>query len=454
MTRILVVDDEVELRASVERILRRAGHEVDTAANGTDALAAVGRLPYDLMVTDFKLPDLDGIEVMRQARRVRPDIEVVLMTAFANIPLAVEAIKQGAYDFIPKPFKRAELERVVARALERQALSSENRRLRMQLGDRSASPLGRMVGQSHAVRRVLDIVAQVAPSSATVLILGESGTGKELVADAIHAMSPRRARALVKVNCAAIPDTLLEAELFGYERGAFTGAATRKEGRFAAATGGTLFLDEVGTMSLPVQAKLLRVLQDGAFEPLGSNRTHRADCRLVAATNSDIRLAVQEGRFREDLYYRLNVIAVSLPPLRDRREDIPLLAQHFLLQYSAKDRKAVEGISPEALAALQGYGWPGNVRELEHAVERAVVLARGRFIEVEHLPDPVRALLPTRASDTVDTIAIPVGTPLDTVERLLIGEALRRTGGNRQKAAGLLGIATRTIYRKLGTRDA
>ena len=450
MSIILVVDDEIELRASVERILRRAGYEVDAAPSGTEALAAIGRRPYDLVVTDFKLPDLDGLEVMRRARRMRPDLEVVLMTAFANIPLAVDAIKQGAYDFISKPFKRAELERVVARAIERQALSSENRRLRMELGDRTASPLGRIVGQSEAVRRVFEVVEQVAPSGATVLILGESGTGKELVADAIHAMSPRRNRALVKVNCAAIPDALLEAELFGYERGAFTGAVNRKDGRFAVASGGTLFLDEVGSMSLSVQAKLLRVLQDGAYEPLGSNRTQRADCRLVAATNSDLRLAVQEGRFREDLYYRLNVITEPLPPLRDRREDIAVLAQHFLVQYAAKDRKAVEGIATEALAALNGYDWPGNVRELEHAIERAVVLARGRFIEVEHLPDPVRAFVPQASATGVETIAVPVGMPLETVERLLIGEALRRTGGNRQKAASLLGIATRTIYRKLG----
>jgi two-component system response regulator HydG len=297
---------------------------------------------------------------------------------------------------------------------------------------------------------VLRVVEQVAPSTATVLIEGPSGTGKELVAEALHALSPRRDRPLVKVNCSAIPETLLEAELFGHERGAFTGALARKDGRFARADGGTLFLDEVGTLTLPIQAKLLRTLQDGTFEPLGSTRTMQSDCRIIAATNSDLGRAVKEGLFREDLYYRLNVIRITLPPLKEREDDIPLLLGHFLAFHAARNSRAIDGFEPDALRALRAYDWPGNVRELSHAVERAVVLAAGRTITRECLPEAIRQAAGSEPEPSPGerVIAVPVGTPLEEVEKLVISETLRHTGGNKAQAASLLGISARTIYRK------
>ena len=446
--RILVIDDEDELRTSVGKILSRMGHQVESAANATQGLERLATQPFELVLTDFRLPDLDGLEVLTRARAAQPGAEVVLLTAFASIPLAVQAVKLGAYDFLQKPFKRADLERVVSRALEKQALSAENRRLRQQVDAQGRSPLDRIIGQSAPIRALLRVIEQVAPSTATVLIEGPSGTGKELVADALHGLSPRRAGPLVKVNCGAIPEALLEAELFGYERGAFTGALNRKDGRFALARGGTLLLDEVGTLSLTLQAKLLRVLQDGAFEPLGATRSLQSDCRVLAATNSDLTREVREGRFREDLYFRLNVINLVLPTLKDRAEDVPLLAAHFLAVHAARNQKAVDGFSPEALAALQAYDWPGNIRELQHAVERAVVLSTGPRILLEHLPGVVAAAVP-RASDHASlTVSVPLGTPLEDVERLVIEETLRRTGGNKVRAASLLGISPRTIYRK------
>ncbi len=451
--RILVIDDEEALRISVGKILTRLGHEVDTAGTGTEGLGKVLREPYELVITDFRLPDMDGLEVLERVRQARPATEVILFTGFGSIPLAVEAVKRGAYDFITKPVKRADLERVATRALEKQALAEENRRLRLQLDDRAPTPLGRIIGRSEAIQGVLRIVEQVAPSTATVLIEGPSGTGKELVAEALHALSPRRDRALVKVNCGAIPETLLESELFGYERGAFTGAVGRKDGRFALAHGGTLFLDEVGTLSLAIQAKLLRVLQDGSYEPLGGTRPQQSDCRIIAATNADLPSAVRAGQFREDLFYRLNVITIRMPTLRDRGDDVLLLARHFLGVYRVRHQKAVETFAPDALAALARWDWPGNIRELEHAVERAVVLAPGHEVGLEHLPDPIRASAGGAPASDASHIQVPLGTPLDEVERLMIAEALRRTGGNKVQAASLLGISARTIYRKHGSGE-
>jgi len=302
---------------------------------------------------------------------------------------------------------------------------------------------------------VLRVVEQVAPSTATVLIEGPSGTGKELVADALHALSPRRDKPLVKVNCSAIPETLLEAELFGHEKGAFTGAHTRKDGRFARADGGTLFLDEIGTLSLPIQAKLLRTLQDGTFEPLGSTRTMQSDCRIIAATNTDLARAVKEGSFREDLYYRLNVIRIALPSLKERMDDIPLLLGHFLALHAARNSRSIDGFDAGALKALQAYDWPGNVRELSHAVERAVVLTAGRTITRECLPEGIRLASGPEPEPAPGerVIAVPVGTPLEDVEKMVIAETLRHTGGNKAQAASLLGISARTIYRKQAPGD-
>jgi two-component system response regulator HydG len=448
--RVLVIDDEEALRVSVAKIVSRLGHSVDTAGTATEGLALLSKQPYELVLTDFRLPDLDGLEVIERARQLRPETELVLFTGFGSIPLAVQAIKRGAYDFVTKPFKRADLERVVSRALEKQALAADNRRLRKQLDDRSGTPLGRIIGQSEAIAAVLRVVEQVAPSTATVLIEGPSGTGKELVAEALHALSPRRDRPLVKVNCSAIPETLLEAELFGHEKGAFTGALARKEGRFARADGGTLFLDEVGTLSLPIQVKLLRTLQDGTFEPLGGTRTLQSDCRIIAATNTDLSRAVQEGLFREDLYYRLNVIRIAMPPLKARQDDIPLLLGHFLALHAARNNRSLDGFDAGALRALRSYGWPGNVRELSHAVERAVVLATGRIITRECLPEAIREAAgpETEPPQGEQVISVPFGTSLEAVQKLLISETLRHTGGNKAQAASLLGISARTIYRK------
>ena len=453
--RVLVIDDEEALRVSVAKIVSRMGCTVDTAGTATEGLARLSQEAYELVLTDFRLPDLDGLEVIERARALRPETELVLFTGFGSIPLAVQAIKRGAYDFVTKPVKRADLERVVTRALEKQALAADNRRLRRQLDDRPDTPLGRIIGQSDAMRAVLRVVEQVAPSTATVLIEGASGTGKELVAEALHALSPRRGRPLVKVNCSAIPDTLLEAELFGHEKGAFTGALARKDGRFARADGGTLFLDEIGTLGLPIQAKLLRALQDGTFEPLGGTRTLQSDCRIIAATNADLAVAVREGAFREDLYYRLNVIRIVMPPLKDRPEDVPLLLSHFLAHHAARNSRQIDGFEADALSALRAYEWPGNVRELSHAVEHAVVLARGRSITRDCLPEALRdAAGPALEAERGDkVIAVPVGTPLEDVEKLVISETLRHTGGNKAQAASLLGISARTIYRKRAPSD-
>ncbi len=366
---------------------------------------------------------------------------MIVITGHGTVEDAVEAMKEGAYDFITKPFKRVQLERTIRRAAEKQALALQNRRLQDRLDEIQGA--GRIIGASPLMLRTLDLVRQVAPSTATILIQGESGTGKELIADAIHHGSPRRERAFIKVNCAALPETLLESELFGHERGAFTGAVARKEGRFELADGGTLFMDEIGEISPAMQAKLLRVLQSGEFERVGGTRTLTADVRLIAATNSDVAALVREKRFREDLYYRLNVITIQLPPLRARQDDIPLLAHHFLRRYAAKNAKTVGGFAEEALDILQTYAWPGNVRELENVIERAVVLTRSSVISPADLPEALAG-----ADQAARHLVISIGTPLEEVEDRLIEETLRYTKGDKTLAAKLLGIATRTIYRR------
>jgi two-component system response regulator HydG len=373
----------------------------------------------------------------------------VLITAYGTVEAAVEAMKEGAYDFITKPLKRHAIVKVVRQALERYSLVAENRALKARLAEFSAGGRRAIIGQSPAFRAVMDTLLQAAPSTATVLLLGESGTGKELFARALHESSSRACGAFVPINCAAIPETILESELFGYERGAFTGAIARKEGRFERASGGTLFLDEVGEMSPSVQVKLLRVLQEGEIERLGGNGPIKVDVRIVAGTNKDLRKLVDEGRFRDDLYYRLNVVQISLPSLRERREDIPLLADHFLRMYAGKNQKPMAGFSHAALDRLEGYAWPGNVRELENAVERAVVLSRSSTIELDDLPESVRG--GPLGSDR--HILIPVGTPMEEIELKVIHETLRHTKGDKTLAAKLLGIAARTIYRKLGRQE-
>jgi len=440
---LLVVDDEPGIVDSLQKIFEREHLRVLTATSGAEALELIRREPVSVMITDLMMAGMSGMDLLKASRSLSPETETVLMTAYGTVENAVEAMKQGAYDFVTKPIKRAHLLRVVGKALEKRSLVEENRALRAQL---AAQKKRTPIGQSLPWRRTMDIVMQAAPSLATVLLLGESGTGKELLARAIHDYSARARAPFVPVNCAALPESILEAELFGYEKGAFTGAVQRHDGRFLQADGGTLFLDEIGEIPTHVQVKLLRVLQEGEVERLGG-RTVKVDLRLVAATNQDLKAAVREGRFREDLYYRLNVIAVPIPPLRDRREDVPLLAEHFLQLYAERNGRRLGGFSKAAAEAMARYDWPGNVRELENTVERAVVLSRGTAIDVDDLPPEVRS--GTSALGDGKSLTFAVGTPLDEIERRVIHATLAHTGGDKRVCAQLLGIATRTIYRRL-----
>ncbi len=444
---VLVVDDDHANQESVARIFQREGLATLTANNGKDALELLRRPEVMVMVTDLMMPGMDGQELLKAARTLRPDVEVVLMTAYATVETAVSAMKDGAYDFITKPLKRHSLVKAVQKALEKQALVAENRDLRAQLealgGSRS------MIGQSPAFRAAVEMLKQAAPSTATVLLTGESGTGKELAARFVHEQSSRARGTFVAINCGALPESLLEAELFGVEKGAYTGATARREGRFERASGGTLFLDEIGEMPPSAQVKLLRVLQEGEIERLGGTQTVKVDVRVVAATNKDLAREVAEGRFREDLFYRLNVVAVRIPSLATRREDIPLLADFFLRRYAQKNGKTVRGFSSDALASLENYAWPGNVRELQHAIERAVVLCRSDVVERGDLPETVVQ----GPQGVASHLTIPIGTPMEEIERRVIHETLRHTRGDKTMAARLLGIAARTIYRKL-ERDA
>ena len=443
---ILVADDESGMRESVWRVLRREGFAVLTAADGAAALEILRKTPVALLIADLRMPGLDGLELLRAGKLVAPDLEVIVLSGHGTIEEAVDAMKEGAYDFLTKPFDRAPLLRSVRQALERRSLIAENRRLRRQVDALSSGD--DMVGTSPAIAELVRLINQIAPTTSSVVIQGESGTGKELVARAIHRRSRRSERPFIRVNCAALPDTLLESELFGHEKGAFTGAVTRRAGRFELADGGTLLLDEIADLSPVAQAKVLRVLQEGEFEPVGAVRTVKVDVRVLVATNQDLTRLVQEKRFREDLYHRLHVIALTVPPLRDRHEDIPLLAQHFIRRYAARNQRTIEGLTEPALEVLRNYPWPGNVRELEHAVERAVVLARGPFLEPQDLPTHVSGTEPSTR-----VVSIPIGMPLDEVEQRLIEETLRQTKGDKELAAKLLGIASRTIYRKLKGRD-
>jgi two-component system response regulator HydG len=439
---VLVVDDEPSNLTSLQKIFQREGMRVMVADGAKPALDLARKHRVHVVLTDLMMPGTNGVELLRALKELSPDTEVVLMTAYGTVETAVQAMREGAYDFVEKPLKRMTIVKSVRQAAERQKLVAENRSLRHEL---KLLTTREIVGQSAALRRVLDVATQAAPSSATVLVLGESGTGKELIARYIHGKSARATGPFVAVNCAAIPETILESELFGHERGAFTGAVGRREGRFAKARGGTLFLDEIGELTPAVQVKILRVLQEGEYEPVGGN-TVKADVRIVAATNRDLAAEVEAGRFREDLYYRLNVIAVTAPPLRNRREDIPLLVDHFIGVYCKKNGRSRLGVAPDAMQKLLDYSWPGNVRELENVVERAAVLCRGETIRLEDLPEVVAQA----AAPSPSALTFAIGTPLEEVEHRLIRETLAHTGGDKSLAAQLLGISTRTIYRTLG----
>jgi len=444
---ILLVDDEVAHLETLERVFTKEGYEVRTAEDGDEALETIRSEPIHLLITDLKMPGTDGMELLKLVQTISPETEVILMTAFGTVERAVEGMKQGAYDFVSKPIKRATIVQAAKKALEKQALVAENRKLKKELA--SLKNERSIVGQSPALREALDMVRQVADSDATVLLTGESGTGKELFARMLVEESARSEDPFVTVNCAALPESILESELFGYEKGAFTGANEPREGRFEAADGGTVFLDEIGELSPSVQVKLLRVLQEGTFERLGANTSTSVDVRIIAATQVDLEEAMREEEFREDLYYRLNVVNIQIPALRHRLEDVPLLAEHFLDHYRDKNDRDISGMSRDALEALSEYDWPGNVRELENVIERAVVLDKDGRIDVDDLPEHIVS----HDGESTRYISVPVGTPLDEVERRVLHETLRMTGGNKKRAAKLLGIATRTVYRKTNDTD-
>ena len=440
---VLVVDDDAANLQSVQKILEREGWPTLAAPDGREALALLRKHRVAVLVTDLMMPGIDGMELLRTVQRTSPATAVVMMTAYGTVETAVESMKAGAYDFVTKPLRRADLVRSVGRALERARLHMENSALREELvlvGGRRD-----IVGQSPAVRAALDLLEQVAPARTTVLLQGESGTGKEVFARALHRQSGRKGL-FVAVNCAAIPEALVESELFGHERGAFTGAVARTDGRFQQADGGTLLLDEVGELPPATQAKLLRVLQESEVQRVGSAQSQRVDVRVVAATNRNLEREVEQGRFRADLFYRLHVIAIDLPPLRARGEDIPGLAMHFLRRFAGQNHKPVVGVDADAMAALCAWTWPGNVRELENTMERAVVLTRTDRITLQELPERI-AQVETAGPSRV--LHIQVGTPLEEVERLLITETLRLTGGDKRRTASLLGMAVRTLYRRL-----
>lgn len=449
---VLIVDDHKPFRESLTKVLEGEGFRVLATHDGEEALNVLRKEFIHLVLTDLKMPKMDGVELLKVVKTLHPIVEVILITGYATVDTAVAAMKDGAFDYIQKPFKPREIIRLLRKALEKQSLVLENRLLQERIKD--FQKFHKIVGRSPAMKTILEIVAQVAPSSATVLIQGESGTGKEVIAQAIHDLSPRANNPFIKVSCAALPETLLEAELFGYERGAFTGAIARKEGRFELAHGGTLFLDEIGEVSPTVQVKLLRVLQVGEFERLGGTKTIRADVRLIAATNINLLEAVERKAFREDLFSRLNVITITLPPLREREGDIPLLAHHFLEIFKKKNNKATDGFSPEAMDVLMRYSWPRNVRQLENAIERAVVLTRGKMIVPADLPPEIlKAVNMPVSGDTPleeKSISITIGTPLEAIEKKVIEETLKYSKGDKNIASKILGISSRTIYRKIG----
>lgn len=447
---ILVVEDKPSMRRMLRETLEGAGYKVDEAADGEEALKKLSLNHYQLVVTDLKLPRKDGLAVLRAAREGGGNLPVILMTAYGTIETAVQAMKDGAEDFLTKPFDSDYLVRLIERALERRRLVTENLVLKEGFAEKLGFP--KIVGASKAMQQVSALIQKVSPSHATVLLLGESGTGKELFARAIHQMSTRAGRPFIAINCAAIPDTLLENELFGHEKGAYTGAQTQKQGKFELADGGTLFLDEIGDLSPAVQAKLLRVLQDGTFERVGGTKPIQVDVRIIAATNTDLVRAVRERKFREDLFFRLNVFPISIPPLRERTEDVPMLVTHFVHRFAQEMRKEIREVSPEALKALMAYPWPGNVRELENFIERAVILATGPGLTVHDF-----ALGLKRGRGERGESELPLTGSLHEIsarasaraERDLIVRTLQVTGGNKSKGAELLQVSYKTLLNKI-----
>ncbi len=440
---ILIADDNQSELEALSRILSHAGYQVFQAKDGEAAFEVLRKEKVDLLLTDLQMPKIGGEELLKMTKSLRPLIETVIITGHGTVEDAVEAIKMGAYDFIEKPIRKPLLLKVVEKALEKQGLSRRNEELNQLVSELKGQR--NLVGKSPNFLKTLEMAEQVAPSEATILIVGESGTGKELLAEYIQARSLRRDKPFVKINCAAIPETLLESELFGYEKGAFTGAQSRKLGRFELAHTGTLFLDEVSEMSPSLQVKLLRFIENGEFQRVGGTETLRSDVRMLAATNTRLEDKVKDKTFREDLYYRLNVIQITIPPLRERRSDIALLAGHFVKVYSEKNSgKRVHGVSQEAMDLLENYPWRGNVRELENVIERAVVLCRTSEISAPDLPPEFSG-----GSHRSGYVTFSIGTPLEEIEQKMIEETLKFAAGDKEAAAKLLGTSSRTIYRKI-----
>lgn len=437
---VLIVDDEKNTREGLARALRRS-YEVLMAESGATALNILSEKPVDVMLSDLRMPGMDGMTLMQRALAVSPQLICILLTAYGNIETAVEAMRRGATDFLTKPVNLEQLEMVLQRVLRSRSAETENRQLREQLDSKYG--VENIIGSSPEMQQVFDTIRQVAASRATVLIQGESGTGKELVAKAIHQLSPRKNGAFIPVHCAALSSTLLESELFGHEKGAFTGAAERRRGRFELADGGSLFLDEIGEIDASVQVKILRALEERRFERVGGQEPVDVDTRLIAATNRDLRKMVAEGKFREDLYYRLYVVVIHLPALRERRSDIPLLLKHFLDVFNQENGRSIDGFSPEVMDMLATYSWPGNVRELRNVVEQMVVLSRSPRIGVRDLPVHIREAGAAAGSGPV------VAGSLDELEKQAIRQALKEAGGNRTRAAEKLGISRRTLHRKI-----
>ena len=441
---ILIVDDDLAHRTMLKKLLGGWGYEVFEADDGSVAIEEVRKRSFDLILMDIRMLKVSGIEALEQVKIINPAIPMIIMTAYASVETAVDALKKGAYDYLTKPLDFDELKIAINRATEHNRLKKENEYLKERLGAEVRQQ--NMIGRSPLMVKLLETVAQVAATEATVLITGESGTGKEMIANAIHYNSLRKSAPFIKINCAALAESLLESELFGHEKGAFTGADKRREGKFRQADGGSIFLDEVSEMSAAMQVKLLRVLQERELTRVGGAEVIAVNVRVIAASNKDLKKEMEQKRFREDLFYRLNVVALNVPPLKDRKEDIPLLAQHFLQMFAAKNKKNIKGFTPQSMEKLVKYSWPGNVRELMNAVERAVVLSRSEYLDADEL-----ALLMADSPNIAgnDQLSLPENMPLDEVEKRSILEAINACGGNKSEAARRLGITRKTLRKKL-----
>ena len=439
---LLIVEDDPNVGESIRLLLKKRGFSILLASNGKEALQVFRHEMVDLVITDLVMPKMDGMALLEAIKKLKPETEVIVISAQGTIEKAVQAIKMGAFDFIEKPINPKVIALVVERALEKQTLVLQNRDLRSQLEDKFH--FRNIVGKSEKMVKIFELIRHIAPYDSSVLIMGESGTGKELIANAIHYHSPRASLPFIKVSCASLSEGIIESELFGHEKGAFTGAITSRKGRFEMAHGGTLFLDEVEDIPPSTQIKLLRVLQESEFERVGGNKTIQVDIRIIAASNRDLQEAVEQGRFREDLYYRLNVVNIKLPPLRERKEDIPFLSHFFMEKYNQKYQMKVKGVSQRAMNVLADYQWKGNVRELENTLESIMVINSPEVIDLPHLPQEIREF-----RESPEVILVKIGTPLEEVEKEILLQTLKITKGNKRKAAQMLGINVRTIHRKM-----